>query len=253
MNSDPYHGLSLDQLKAIKNNVLNFRKSISLAERKLLDELSPYTMIPPARLLDAYRSAHQAAKRSPEASIVEFGVFAGGAVASLALGASLAVFDGTVIGFDTFEGHVTRPNSNEIDIHGNPQDEVFDSFATSGLPWAYCDLYAVIENLSKLREKFPNLPQVNLIKGDAVETSKNLPKLCNTISLLRLDMDWYEPTRAALEAAEKLLGKNAIVILDDYGHHSGVKDAADEFLRKTTRPFDLTMVDYSCMRVIFLD
>ena len=69
---------------------------------------------------------------------------------------------------------------------------------------------------------------------------------------MRLDMDWFEPTQAALTAALPLLCPNAICIVDDYGHHSGVKDAVDESLSDLTTPFETLMTDYSCRRILFL-
>jgi hypothetical protein len=66
-------------------------------------------------------------------------------------------------------------------------------------------------------------------------------------------MDWYEPTVSALNAAEEILCKNAIIICDDYGHHSGVKQATDEWLKDTRRNVDVTMTDYSCARIVLLD
>lgn len=70
--------------------------------------------------------------------------------------------------------------------------------------------------------------------------------------MLRLDIDWYQPTKAALTAAFPLLRSNAIPIVDDYSHHSGVIDADDEFLRDTKIPFDSMMTDYFCRRIVFL-
>jgi hypothetical protein len=42
-------------------------------------------------------------------------------------------------------------------------------------------------------------------------------------------MDWYAPTFEALEAVAQVLARNAIIIMDDYGHHSGVRQAVDRF------------------------
>ena len=66
-------------------------------------------------------------------------------------------------------------------------------------------------------------------------------------------MDWYEPTKVALSACRPLLMKGCIIIADDYGHHSGVKNALDEFLIDFDRPIDYTMTDYSCLRIKVLD
>ena len=96
-------------------------------------------------------------------------------------------------------------------------------------------------------------PPPHLIKGDACLTASQLEGLCpNGISLLRLDMDWYEPTQAALAAAYPLFLSNAILLVDDYGHHSGVKDAIDMFLSNLNLSFDSSMTDYSCRRILFL-
>jgi UDP-N-acetylmuramate-alanine ligase len=49
-----------------------------------------------------------------------------------------------------------------------------------------------------------------------------------------------------------LFKSNAVLIVDDYGHHSGVRDAVDEFLSDLKISFDTTMTDYSCRRILFL-
>jgi hypothetical protein len=64
-------------------------------------------------------------------------------------------------------------------------------------------------------------------------------------------MVWYEPNKAALTVAFPLLRKNAILIIDDYGHHTDVMDATNEFLENIKTSFDLTMADCSCSRIIF--
>ena len=90
-------------------------------------------MLPPSRLLDAYRSAKQVAKRHPNSAIVEFGVYRGGALAGMAYGASSTEsFSGKIIGFDTFEGHTSAPLPNEIDLHGNLQRPIFDKKKVDG-------------------------------------------------------------------------------------------------------------------------
>jgi hypothetical protein len=245
--------LSADQLKALRNNLSSFRKSLGSTEITLLDAVAPYTMIPPARVIDAYHSAKQVAVRDPGASVVEFGVFAGGGLASMAYGVSQTNFSGNILGFDTFEGHVVKPNRNETDIHGNRQDEVFEKFKQTKAPWAKCDLETVNQNLLSLNITLGPLPPIKLVNGNAIETCRQLPSLCERIGFLRLDMDWYEPTKSTLVAASPLLASNAVVVFDDYGHHSGVRDAADEFMATINRSFNYSMVDYSCLRIVFLD
>ena len=147
MNESDLKGFAPEQLKAIRNELLNLKKSLSSQDQKLLDELAGFSMLPPSRLLDAYRSAEQAAKRRPNAAIVEFGVYRGGALAAMAYGASLTdCFSGQIIGFDTFEGHTAAPLPHEVDLHGNLQRPIFDQKQSNGEAWADCDLDTVLNN-----------------------------------------------------------------------------------------------------------
>lgn len=255
MNDSVLDGFAPDQLKAIRNELFSLKKSLSTQDRRLIEELAGLSMLPPSRLLDAYRSAEQAARRHPNSAIVEFGVYKGGALAAMAYGTSLTgSFRGSVIGFDTFEGHTSAPLPHEIDIHGNFQRPIFDKKREEGEAWAECDIYAVLENYKLIGSGLEvRLPNPQLIKGDACNTALELTELCpNGISLLRLDMDWYEPTKTALEAALPILMANAIIIVDDYGHHSGVKECVDEWIANTDAEYDITMTDYSCMRIVLL-
>jgi hypothetical protein len=71
-----------------------------------------------------------------------------------------------------------------------------------------------------------------LIKGDIVKTSANYVKNNKgfRISLLNLDLDTYEGTKAALENFYPIISKNGIIIFDEYGKRGwGETDAVDEF------------------------
>jgi len=255
MNYDIFSGFSAEQLKAIRNDLDNLRKSLNSRDLRLIDALKGFSMLPPSRLLDACRTSRQSTFRNPDAAIVEFGVYRGGALAAMAYGASLnRNFNGVVIGFDTFEGHTHPPHDSEVDIHGTPQRPVYEEKIRTNEAWASCDMQTVLNNYSEISEFLGvNLPQPNLVKGDAQYTAKSLHRCCpGGISLLRLDMDWYEPTRAALTAATPLLCENGVIIADDYGHHSGVRTAIDEWLATLKIRYDCTMTDYSCMRIILL-
>jgi hypothetical protein len=176
MNELDLKGFAAEQLKAIRNDLFNLTKSLSSQDQKLLEELAGFSMLPPSRLLDAYRSAEQAAKRHPSAAIVEFGVYRGGALAAMAYGASLTdCFSGPVIGFDTFESHTAAPLPHEIDLHGNLQRPIFDQKQSKGEAWADCDLDSVLRNFSSIASGIQaSLPSPNLIKGDACDTAAQL-------------------------------------------------------------------------------
>jgi O-methyltransferase len=255
MNHEHLQDFAPEQLKAIRNDLINLQKSLTSKDRELIEQLAGYSMLPPSRLLDAYRASNQASRRSPNAAVIEFGVYRGGALAAIAYGALLSgCFEGAVLGFDTFEGHTEAPLSHEIDLHGNSQRIIFDDKLTTQSSWAACDANSVLRNYRSISESLGvYLPEPSLIKGNACITASELSQLCpNGISLLRLDMDWYEPTKAALNAATPMLCRNAIIIADDYGHHSGVRESIDEWLADIKCDYDYTMTDYSCMRILLL-
>ena len=247
--------MALEQLKAVRNELFFLSKTLSDSERQLIDALAGLSMLPPCRLLDAYRSGRQSARRSPQGAIVEFGVYRGGAMAAMAAGAAeIDSFEGVILGFDTFEGHSVAPLPDEVDLHGNPQLPIYEAKAQNHESWAACDLESVLHNYESVAQQIKkSLPNPTLIKGDACSTASQLSDRCSSgISLLRLDMDWYEPTATAFSEASKILCPNATIIVDDYGHHSGAKKATDEYLAKVNRPYDYTMTDYSCLRITFL-
>ena len=180
MNEPDLKGFAPEQLKAIRNELFNLKKSISRQDQLLLDVLAGFSMLPPSRLLDAFRSAQQVAKRQPDAAIVEFGVYRGGALAAMAYGASLTgCFAGSVIGFDTFEGHTGAPLPHEIDLHGNLQPPIFDQKQSNGETWADCDLDTVLTNFDSIAKSLQSfLPSPQLIKGDACDTASLIADLC---------------------------------------------------------------------------
>ena len=63
------------------------------------------------------------------------------------------------------------------------------------------------------------------------------------IALLRLDTDWYESTRHELEHLYPRLVSGGVLIIDDYGHYAGARQAVDEYF--AGRPILLARVDYT--------
>jgi hypothetical protein len=90
-----------------------------------------------------------------------------------------------------------------------------------------------LEELEELLAKQKLNENVELIKGDALET---LPKYLIDnpqlkISLLHIDLDIYEPTSLALKLLYKRVVKGGIIIFDDYGDFAGANKAIDDFFQ----------------------
>ena len=65
-----------------------------------------------------------------------------------------------------------------------------------------------------------------------------------SISLLRLDTDFYHSTKAELQHLYNLISPGGIIFIDDYGHWKGCKLAVDQFFKKKKNILMLN-VDYT--------
>lgn len=143
-------------------------------------------------------NAWQSVKYIEEAIVigdkVKCGTWKGGILAIMADQLRIIKSHRNLIGIDTFEGH-PEPAQDEYDIWGNSCNERFKKETELGLKaWAKADFYDTKEYL-KLFDS-----NVKLIKRE-IKFDSSLDEI-GEISLLRLDMDWYEPTLAALEQLE---------------------------------------------------
>ena len=65
------------------------------------------------------------------------------------------------------------------------------------------------------------------------------------LALLRLDTDWYASTKHELEHLFPRLSVHGVLVLDDYGHFKGARQAVDEFVAARDVPLLLNRTDYS--------
>ena len=133
-----------------------------------------------------------------------------------------------VYGFDHFEG-LTQYTDSDGALNEN-REKFVRAFSSSA------------EAMRKLVEVhnddnlLPGITRCRLIEGDILQT---IPQFLTEnpglrISLLNLDMDLYEPTKAALELLYPFVVKGGIVVADEYGwlEWAGESKAVDEFLSK---------------------
>jgi len=107
--------------------------------------------------------------------------------------------------------------------------------------WCYASLADVRRTFSDLNLLGSN---IEFVEGDVVETLKNELNSPATISVLRLDTDWHESTRAELAVLYPRLSPGGVMIIDDYGHWGGAKKAVDEDVENRPRPL-LQYTDYT--------
>lgn len=94
-----------------------------------------------------------------------------------------------------------------------------------------------------LRTGYP-AENLRLVKGRVEDTLQGT--IPDQIALLRLDTDWYESTYHELVHLYPRLVQGGVLILDDYGHWRGAREAVDQYFAENEICLLLHRVDYSC-------
>ena len=201
----------------------------------------PFTMTSRERMFALWQAATYVADADVPGDVVECGVWRGGssmlaAIALLRSGAPRPLWM-----YDTFEG-MTVPSDRDRRWDG---ERAADQFAThlrddgtSG--WAHASLEDVRAQMSS--SGYP-ADAVRYVKGPVEQT---IPEQApETISLLRLDTDWYESTRHELTHLWPRLSPGGILVIDDYGHWQGARQAVDEYFAAQDVVLLLHRIDYT--------
>ena len=123
--------------------------------------------------------------------------------------------------YDTFDG-LTEPTEHDHKLSGTVE-QTRERWETEKI--CYSPRQEVEANLKEWGV------EAKLIEGDACITTKEVKP--QSISVLRLDMDLYEPTKTALEELYPLLSKGGFLLIDDYNTWAGARKAVDEYFGST--------------------
>lgn len=186
-----------------------------------------YTMTSPQRLINTLKSCQYVVKNNIPGDFVECGVWRGG---NGILAKTIFEYLGSnkkVWMFDTFQG-MTAPTS--VDVAAKTQLAAESHFLESQKEtyneWCYASLEDVKKNCS---DAGLDINAFKFVEGDVCQTLKKPKNIPAAISVLRLDTDWYESTKAELEILYPRLSDRGVLIIDDYGHWEGARKAVDEY------------------------
>ncbi len=225
-----------------RNNLQLYEKVLENPFPSFYDKVKERTQCSLPALYDLFLSVmHVNATRIP-GDFLEVGCWQGGSL-GLALLSDVSE-SRRVIGFDTFQGHY-EPPSYEIDIRGQNMRERSKQLQEKGQAWNKADFD---ECRKFLHEMANDDSRVLLIPGDIKETAYDLPS--QSISILRIDCDWYLESLVSLEVFWPMLSNGGFLLLDDYGHHPGQKKAVQEYF--ANKSVKITHVDYSCVSIMKL-
>jgi hypothetical protein len=187
------------------------------------------TMVSPERLIATINACKHAL--SLEGDFVECGVWRGGNSLAAKMIFERYGSDKTVWLFDTFAG-MTAPTELDRTADGQPAAEKFSQLQQEEhTDWCFASLTEVTNNF---REAGVSLSGVRFVEGDVLDTLKG--ELPEEISVLRLDTDWYESTKAELETLYPRLVVGGVLLIDDYGHWEGARKAVEEYFAQVPRP-----------------
>ncbi|OGG89274.1 macrocin O-methyltransferase [Candidatus Kaiserbacteria bacterium RIFOXYD1_FULL_42_15] len=224
-----------------KKNILDFDPVIDNDPEfmDLYTKINSFTMTSKVQCYSLYMSVKYVIKADITGDFVECGVWRGGNCMLIAETLKLLnIEDKKIYLYDTFEG-MSEPTDIDFSVEDSSdkaRTEWVKKQKKDHNEWCYTSMKDVQANMFST-----GYPEENFIfiKGKVEETIPNvIPK---SISILRLDTDWYESTKHELKHLYPLLSKSGVLMIDDYGTWSGAKKAVDEFFE--TNPVLLNRID----------
>jgi len=208
----------------------------------IVNAVKAHTMTSSERIFSLIEAVHHITRQGIPGSIVECGVWRGGSMMAVALALrNLNVRERDLHLFDTFEG-MPKPQGVDVDLRGNPAASFWEDKQVGEDDSDYCratlpDVQAAMASTGYDKEKIHfHVGKVEITIPSAAP---------DRIALLRLDTDWYESTRHELEHLYPRLSPCGILIIDDYGHWRGSRQAVDEYIEKYAPSLFLNRIDYT--------
>ncbi|MDQ3879541.1 MAG: TylF/MycF family methyltransferase [Chloroflexota bacterium] len=203
-------------------------------EMDIIRAVRGHTMTSAERLFALIQAVRYVVAAGIPGAIVECGVWKGGSMMAVAHTLRrLGVADRELYLFDTFEG-MTDPGTEDVSYTGRPAAADFSE------DWLAVSVEAVREAVTSVG--YP-ADRLHFVKGDVEQTIPGAAP--ESVALLRLDTDWYASTHHELVHLYPRLASAGVLIIDDYGHWRGARQAVDEYVAETELRLLLNRIDYS--------
>ena len=214
---------------------------------EIINTIKPYTITGYERIYSLIESVRYILHNDIKGDFIECGVFKGGSMMAIALTLlDEGIKDRELYLFDTFEG-MPIPGEKDIDLKGRPAIKKYlkKKISDTKTSWVNASLKSVKNTMALTG--YP-MDKVHFVKGLVENT---IPKKApDTIALLRLDTDWYKSTIHEMIHLYPRVSPKGILIVDDYGHFKGAREAVDEFFKKNKMAPFLHRIDYTGRLII---
>ncbi len=203
--------------------------------------VAPFTSTSRERLYALCKAVEYVVDNRIPGDIVECGVWRGGSM--MAVAHTLLRLGDThrnLYLFDTFAG-MPEPGEKDISFWNEPASITWKKLTRDATTeWCYAPLDEVQTNMYSLGY---DKVKIHFVKGRVEDT---IPvQAPQQIALLRLDTDWYVSVRHELLHLFPRLSQFGVIIVDDYGHWKGAREATDEYLREYGIKLLLSRIDYT--------
>ncbi len=214
-----------------------------------IQAVAPYTLTGPERVAALVEAVRYVVAAEVPGALVECGVWRGGsALAVLRTLVEMGADTRDVWLYDTFTT-MPSPTDRDVDLFGVPAKDYHAKYdadpSVLDPSYEYLPLPQVRELL--LSTGYPE-QRLHLVQGLVEDT---LPAQApERLALLRLDTDYYTSTRHELEHLAPRLSSRGVLLVDDYGHFRGSRDAVDEWMAALPHPLLLQRIDYTARLVV---
>jgi hypothetical protein len=208
--------------------------------RAIVERVRPFTLTSVDRVAALCDAVRYLAEARIPGDIVECGVWRGGSSMAIALSLLAAgVRDRNLYLYDTFEG-MPPPTEQDRSHDGRTASEQLATSERDAPVWAIAGTDEVARNMAATG--YP-ADRLRLVQGKVEETIPGIAP--ERIALLRLDTDWYESTRHEFRHLYPRLSVGGVLVIDDYGHWQGARQATDEYFAEHGIRMLLHRIDYT--------
>jgi hypothetical protein len=206
-------------------------------EAEIVQAVRSWTLTGPERIYALIQAVRYISRNGIAGAVVECGVWKGGSMAAAARTLmQMGDVSRELYLFDTYEG-MSDPTTSDIDYSGKHAEEVMRID-----PGYRCNAPLEIVREVLYGTGYPK-EKIQFVRGKVEDTVPGLAP--EQIALLRLDTDWYESTRHELVHLFPRLARAGVIIIDDYGHWRGSRQACDEYFGENRIPILLNRIDYT--------
>lgn len=208
--------------------------------------VKPFTMTSAERGFALWQAVNHVIDTKIPGAFVECGVWKGGSAMIMALTlVQRGVANRQIILFDTFDG-MTPPAAVDVDRNGHHAAALMQGAQGERIAELVQARASLQEVQSAMHSTGYDPRLIRYVVGDVCATLPRTQTL--RIALLRLDTDFYDSTLAELQQLYPRVSEGASIILDDYGHWQGARQAVDDYFaapQTGAKPPMLWPIDYT--------